>query len=243
MMIALLFAAAVSRTPIVELSWVPRGLALASQFEPFGRFPRFVLYDDGTVIYFDESSSELLTAKTKPKKVLDDLTALGFDRIDSYEEECEQATGGSTQCVSDAATSVITVRRPGQPPRTLRNYYNFANNPNALAAIRDYLTNFTAPGATRYLPKQAVLIVDDVHVPNGEPVAWPLLAALLDVPKQGWPVVLNAAQTKRLVAALGSNTGSFRVKSGGKTHGVELVPWMPGGDYTKDVEAYRKTLK
>jgi hypothetical protein len=236
---------------LVQLGW-EGGFTPPEASVPFGRVPELTLLADGSLFYVDYGDplqperQQTLYAQLTPveaqalvQRVLD----LGFERLESYMDYCRQLTDGTSLCVADAGTSVLRVRLPGGDLRETRNYADFANDPEALAAIRTLLSEYRHPGAQPYLPEKATLFIrplasaSDATLPE-----WPLDPAWLTPPDstaEQWARVLAGEDRDRLLAVTSRNMGNHYLRYANRPYEVVLVPWLPGVDYTNMVASYR----
>lgn len=236
---------------LVQLDW-EGGFTLLEHAVPFGRVPAFTLLADGRVLYMDESDpmspgqEELLIVQLKPeeiealvRKVLD----LGFERLESYLDQCQQLDDGSSLCVADAGYSILRVRLPGGGLREIRNWGDFANDAEALLAIRRLLSDYRHPEAVPYVPDRATLFITPVPSADGWVVAdWPLNPGWLTPPApsvEKWAGVLAGEELAVLLAETGRSMGIYAFRDGDRFYQVILVPWLPGTDYSDAVAAYR----
>ena len=220
-------------------------------FGPAGRVPPFTLLDDGRVIYVDPGQppdyakqqvvlAQLTHEQTQAlrQQVLD----LGFERLESHTDWCEDVEGGQQICVADASYSILRVRLPSGELREISNYHDFANDPEALKAIRKLLQEYRAPGAQAFIPERATLFLKQTEgTLEGITVRdWPLDPKLLAAPKdiQQWAMALEQQDLLKLLAGTDRNMGDFYFRHAGRAYNAYLIPWLPGADFSDEVAKY-----
>jgi hypothetical protein len=225
-------------------------------FSPGGRVPQFTLLVDGRVFYIDPgeppsyTSERLVWAQLQPDAVqalVQQVMDLGFERLESHTDMCGQDEQGQQVCVADAAYSILRVRMPDESLREIKNYHDFANDPAALKAIKKLLTEYRAASAQPYVPEKAALFLGpvDAALEGMEVRDWPLDPALLTPPETGvvqWGVVLEQDGLELLLATATRNMGDAYFRHADQVYGAYLVPWLPGIDYTEEVQNYRREL-
>ena len=235
---------------LVQLDYQP-GFFRPEASVPFGRVPPFTLLNDGRVFYLyagqppSYDQEQVVQAVLSPEETaafVQQIRDLGFERLESYTDMCQTGTDGQQNCVADASTSIIRVRQPDGALREVRNYASFANEPQVLEAIRALLTNYRNPAAQPYRPERATLFIQPATDTTDRTVAnWPLAADWLQ-PRQPdmqlWARVLEGQDLATFMAAVPRNTGDFWFRSNGTAYQTYLVPWLPGEDYTEEVQAY-----
>lgn len=237
---------------IIHLDYEPT-FSMPETMQPFGRVPDFTLYGDGRVFYVEETVTEegfsqrFVTAQLTSEEaaaLLQEVQGAGFAELESYTDMCRAREDGMEECIADASISVLSVWSAPGETRTIRNYAGFANNPEDLRTIETLLRDYTHPEAALYIPEQATLWVTEGITPEGDPLAWPLDAALLEVPDDtpdfgGYPRVLSGDQVPALIDALGNNMVLFApVEQDGSTYGIQLTPWLPTDDYTDAINTW-----
>ena len=228
---------------------VERAFSVPYAFHPYGRVPGFTLMDNGRLIYLDEGkrfdqqrimegdvSAE--DAQVLMQRVLD----LGFERLRSYVDECQERGGGNSVCVADASYTIFRVRLPSGEPREVKIYADFGADPAALEAIRSFLGSFSHPDAQDYVPEKATLFLRPISEAVDVSVQeWPLDGSWLEPPpgrEQSWATVIDGDELKALLSNLSRNTGYYWFRGSGRTYQAYLVPWLPGVDYEDDVAGY-----
>jgi len=225
---------------LLELAW-EGGLTRPELAQAFGRVPEFSLLPDGSVYYrapseWDQSQvmeAHLTAAETDT--LLERLLDLGVERLESYTEQCQPQADGTCLCVADAGQSVLRVRLPGGAVREIRNYADFANDPEVLGAIRTLLQDYQHPQAQPYAPEQASLFIRPVPPSPDLPLLdWPLHPAWLagGTPDAACVRALSGGDLQALLGVTGRNLGDFYIGDAGQVTSVYLVPWLPGVDYT-----------
>ncbi len=246
--------------PQVDLGGLPPGtIIIQEDYEPgftriedhlvFGRIPPFTLYSDGSVIYMEEGNSlaeqRLMQASLNPDEIqelIEEVLAAGFAQLDSYTDFCIPQEDGTQMCVADASTSILRVRMPGGELREVKNYYEFANNPEALREIRALLSGFSHPNAQPYQPAGATLFLNALDQATGETVQdWPLdkdwLAGLDLETGEIAAAPLQGENLARYLAVVSKNIGDDFFTINGKDYGAYLVPWLPGIDFTEEIHS------
>lgn len=225
---------------LLELAW-EGGFTRPELTYAFGRVPEFSLLPDGSVYYRDPSeydeaqvmAAHLTSAETDAlvQRVLD----LGIERLESYTDECQPQADGTCLCVADAGQSVLRVRLPGGDVREIRNYADFANDPEALAAIRTLLQEYQHPEPQPYAPEGAALFIQPLPPSADLPILdWPLDPAWLagGTPDTSCVREVSGHDLQALLAVTGRNMGDFSFRAGEQGYSIYLVPWLPGVDYT-----------
>ncbi|HEU5010986.1 MAG TPA: hypothetical protein VFT66_00475 [Roseiflexaceae bacterium] len=219
---------------------------------PFGRVPRFTLLKDGRVFYLDAGDppsydqERLMDATLSPDETaafVQKIRDLGFAQLESYTDMCQTSADGQQNCVADASFSIIRVRQPDGTLREVRNYHNFANQPQVLEQIRTLLTDYRNAAAQPYQPERAALFirVADGDLTDRTVLPWPLAADWLQPRQPGvqlWARVLEGKDLATFLAAVPRNTGDFWFRADDKVYQTYLVPWLPGEDYTDAVQHY-----
>ena len=224
---------------LLELAW-EGGLTRPELGFAFGRVPDFSLLPDGNVYYLDPAEwdkSQVMTAHLAPAEteaLIQRVLDLGFERLESYTDPCQPQGGGTCLCVADAGESVLRVRLQSGELREIRNYYDFANDPEALTAIRSLLQDYQQPAATPYAPEKAAIFARSVAPPSDLPILdWPLPPSWLagGTPDAACVRALAETDLQALLAVTGRNTGDFYFRTGDQIYNVYLAPWLPGVDY------------
>jgi formylglycine-generating enzyme required for sulfatase activity len=224
---------------LLELTW-EGGFTRQELAYAFGRVPEFSLLPDGSAYYRDPSEydrAQVMEAHLTPAEtdaLVQRLLELGIERLESYTDECQPAAGGTCLCVADAGQSVLRIRLPGGEMREIRNYYTFANDPEALAAIRTLLEEYQHPQAEPYAPEKAALFVRPLPPSSDLPTLdWPLDLAWLagGTPDTSCVRAVSGSDLQALLAMTGRNTGDFYFRAADQVYNVYLVPWLPGVDY------------
>jgi hypothetical protein len=197
----------------------------------FGRFPPFTLLEDGTVLYIDEGqpptsrSQRAMRAQLSLEErdaVVRQVLDLGFERLQTYTDDCRAMPGADQQmCVDDASFTVLRVRMPGGELREVTIYADFTDDPQALQAIVTLLTAYHHPDAVPYVPEAMALFVKPAAHPAEEPPQpWPLDPALLRPPadtRTQWAIAVKGDAVARLLAALPRNMDDVYVRQGEAT--------------------------
>jgi hypothetical protein len=223
---------------LLELAW-EGGFTRPELAYAFGRVPEFSLLPDSRAYYRDPSEydkAQVMEADLTPAEtdaLIQRLLDLGIEHLESYTDVCGHRQ--SDGCVADAGQSVLRVRLPGGEQREITNYHTFANDPEALAAIRTLLEEYQHPDARPYAPDRGALFVRPVGAALDLPILdWPLDPAWLTGATQETPCVrqLSGDDLRALLAVTGRNLGDFYFRDAGQVYDAYLVPWLPGVDYT-----------
>jgi hypothetical protein len=226
---------------LLELAW-EGGLTRPELAYAFGRVPEFSLLPDGSVYYLDPPEidrAQVMVAHLTPagtQELVQRVLDLGFERLESYTEQCQPQADGTCMCVADAGQSVLRVRLPIGELREIRNYGDFANDPETLAAIRTFLQDYQHPQAEVYKPDTAALYIRSVPPSSDLPsLDWPLPPSWLSggALDASCVKVLSGGDLQVLLAATEQNLGDFYFRDVGasQVYNVYLVPWLPGVDY------------
>lgn len=226
-------------------------------FEPYGRVPEITVYRDGTILYrgsFPHESGFFVTryGSTVVQHHLDHVLELGFEAIESYENDCKPTPKGEV-CMSDAGLVVLRVR-VGDELREVRNYGGWALHHEAvLHAIYDRLEllETPAPGSPwgldprPYVPQRATLFlraeksVDELSPSQRESIEpWALSDALFE---QGYvldsiAVAVEGDELEQLATVMGNGVGKRAwFRHGERIVKAELVPWLPGVDHREQL--------
>jgi hypothetical protein len=200
---------------LLELAW-EGGLTRPELGFAFGRVPDFSLLPDGNVYYLDPAEwdkAQVMTAHLAPAEteaLIQRVLDLNFERLESYTDPCQPQGGDTCLCVADAGESVLRVRLQSGELREVRNYYDFANDPEALTAIRSLLKDYQHPAATPYAPKKAAISVRSVAPPPDLPILdWPLPPSWLadGTPDAACVRTLAGTDLQALLAVTGRNHG------------------------------------
>ncbi len=227
---------------LLELAW-EGGLTRPELAFAFGRVPEFSLLPDGSAYYLDPSEwdrSQVMVARLAPAEteaLVQRVRDLGFERLESYTAPCQPQADGTCLCVADAGESVLRVRLPGGELREIRNYADFANDPQALLAIRTLLAEYRHPQAEPYTPDRAALFIQPVSPSSDLPLLdWPLRSAWLvgGVPDASCVRGISGGDLQTVLAVTKRNLGDFyfRVADTDQYCSVYLTPWLPGVDHT-----------
>jgi hypothetical protein len=236
---------------LIQLDW-EGGFTLPEAAVPFGRVPAFTLLADGRVFYLDWDDTaetfqeQLLVAQLgqdEAEALLQRVLDLGFAGLESHLDFCMVLDDGTSTCVADAGYSVLRVRLPEGNLREIRNWAGFANDPEALVAILDLLTEYRHPEAVLYVPDRASLFIRSIPSAEGVKIDdWPLDPGWLTPPAPGveqWAGVLRDQERDVFLQGSSWNMGTHYYRYADRFYQVVLVPWLPGTDYTDAVMAYR----
>jgi hypothetical protein len=235
---------------LIQLDYQPT-FSFPQATSPAGRVPIFTLLNDGRVFYVDAgqppdyATQKLVVAQLTSEQaqaLYQQVLDLGFERLESHTDWCQEV-GGSQSCVADASYSILRVRLPSGQLREISNYADFANDPEALKAIRELLENYRAPDAQTFVPERAsVFLQQTTQSPEGLTVHdWPLDPKLLTAPKgvQQWAVVLKEQELLKLLAGANKNMGDFYFRHAGQIYSASIIPWLPEADFSDEVARYQ----
>jgi hypothetical protein len=217
---------------VLQLDWTGGMLA------PFvwGDLPELTLLDDGTLIYQDKQAMTVQLTQQEAQALVQKVLDLGFERLESYTDECQTAIDGTGSCITDATTSRLRLRMPDGKLHEVDNYAEFTNDPEALKAIRAYLTDYRNPAARPYSPEKAVLYVRTIGNPGDlKVVEWPLDPALLSISiekERYCAFVIGRSDAEMLAALPRQSMGYQYFRLGDQVWEAVLIPWLPGADDT-----------
>ncbi len=241
-------AALPESTILFQQDYLP-GFTLMELHYAFGRFASFTLYADGRVIYLEEGPSweiqRLMQAQLTPEETLalyQQILDQGLARLESHTDMCQTLPDGTQACIADASTTVLRAWLNDQPWE-IQLYANFSNDAAALDAILMLAERYTHSSAQVYRPSGATLFLGQLD-PTGmelNTLPWPLDPALLaqtpGLNNGSTAFALSGETLQALLNALPRNTGEFFFEVNGAVYRGMVVPWLPGLDYTGDIEA------
>lgn len=242
---------------LVQLDWVQAAWAPLIQREAFARLPEFTLYADGTVVYIadpapgpDPDSYLTATLTTSEaagirKHVLD----LGFASLETDTTFSTRSPDPPNVVTERGNDSIISMRMDDDELRTVRNNGFWANYPDTLKAIYEYLALWSSPKGIPYEPHTATVAVDShwKAVRTADPVApvWPLKESLVSASPStkhpgGAPFIIDGAQYATLMhTAEPWLRGRMSFSQGEFVYLVVVRPWLPGEDFTAPLESFR----
>ncbi len=215
---------------------------------PYGRVPLFTLYADGQLIYLDagrtEADQKVMAVQLSPDEaagLVQPVLDLGYERLTSHTDNCQPQDDGTMMCVMDAGTAILRARLPDRQLRKVKIYHDFANDPEAFQAINTLLTSYSHPDARPYEPEKATLFLRRIEEARDVPVQdWPLDPERLravEVAEQFWARSLTGEELASYLAAVDRNVGDTWFEHNGRFYNGYLVPWLPGADYSRQIEA------
>jgi hypothetical protein len=227
---------------LIQMDYEPTFM-LPQFAHPFGRVPTFTLFADGRVIYADAYNyPQVLQAQLSPEEaetLVNQIWEMGFGDLESHTDMCIDR-GGEQECVADASFTILRVRSEAGELREIRNYANFANNQAAYQGIVDMLTFYGHPQAEAYIPQHATVNIQPEPETYGEAaVAWPLDPSYLTNPPPAplnyWAVAIEGEEITQYLQAAGSLDRRF-FEHEGQYYSANLVPWLPGVDFSQQIE-------
>lgn len=261
---------------LIQLDYEPTFFRLET-FQPFGRIPVFTLLADGRLIYVspgqppgydNERAMEAQLSIDQAADLVRQVLGLGFEHLEGYTDHCGKQEDGQNVCVEDRAYSILRVRMPTGELREIKNYAEFANDPQTLKAIYKLLSEYRNPAARPYKPEEAALFLRLTRGPaNGALIQdWPLAPSWLTPPpnvrpmegaagaewppasswrmsllrERQWVDVLTGKDLATMLASVPRHMGDLYFRHAGRIYNAYLIPWLPGVDYTMDVRAYRQ---
>lgn len=134
---------------------------------PWGHVPELTLFDDGTVVYLEDAEAmspipyvvQLSTAEVQA--LVDQVIALGFDRLESQESWVGVDDRGESYGVTDGGFFRLQLRRDGELT-SLRIYDHapFVSEAQAFSSIVDLLLGWSAITATPLFHERAALFLE-----------------------------------------------------------------------------------
>lgn len=232
---------------LLQMDWEPT-YSEPFRFQAAARMPVFTLYSDGLVVYVHGEEAEVLCTKlsmARADSVWRHVLDLGIERLESYESQSKAVSDSISMMVFDASSSVIRHQQPSGEIRTIKNYADFASEPEILSRIREYLQNWHDPSATTYVPQQATLVIVGTWIDDKNWPAWPLepsilTTALWQPASEGstyqWcekAYVVDGARYEVLARSPREAMGMQCFKYEGSSYSVIARPWLPGEDFSK----------
>ena len=228
------------QTILFQLDYEPT-FSTPEVFYEFGRVPPFALFADGMVVYQDEGQTfedqEVMTTVLSPEETLSLLQQIfdfGFTKLESDSTNC---------CVIDAAYTILRGQMPDGKLREISIYFDNVNDKQAFEQITQFLTEYTHPGAQPYVPESATLFISPLTEAIGVTVLdWPLDPDLLTFLRPAFAdggmtaIPLTGEMLAQFLAAVLRNTGYFFFNLDGQHYSTTLVPWLPGTDYTAEIQ-------
>lgn len=222
----------------------------------FAHVPPLTVFADGTAFYVDSgnpssaNNQQLMIAHLtaeETRTLLQHVLVLGFERLESHLEHCNGPPEGVHTCVADGSYSIIRVRLAPDTIREVRNYADFANDAQALADLRTFLSTYRHPTAQPYQAAHVTLFVRRGTMYDNPPLStWPIPSTWVAPAQQStngqWPMVIAGAQYDQLLTQLPRNMGEYVVRVDGSLYTLQLIPWLPYQDYTTDIQAYQRLV-
>jgi hypothetical protein len=193
------------------------------------RVPAFRLYEDGLIIYSEQSSAwskTVMVAELTPRErsdVIAGFFSLGFEQLQFID---------SPHSPRDSAEIVLRAQSASGLTTEIRGHKRSVNLPEVLDAILAYVDGFSHPDATPYEANRGV-IVRPRHVTEGSGDGYPRWPLAIGECFEKRVVVLGAQQMRDLTEAVDGNAGFYKFNLDGRAYSFELIPWLPGEDYTE----------
>jgi formylglycine-generating enzyme required for sulfatase activity len=240
---------------LVQLQW---GRSRPEAYVRFGRVPDFTLQANGNVFYVDDGEpprsdqSQLMVAHLTPaetEELVHQVQDLSLGRLESYTDACWQTAGGILECAEGAPYSILELNQMPEAWVQICNIADFANDPEALKAVRTLLQDYRRIDAAPYIPEKAVVFIQPAMACSDvPPLEWPLDPAWLNPPGGAvgiqWAKVAAGGDLQALLAMTCRNMGdfAFRTADANQVYQVYLVPWLPGVDLTDLVVSYNRPI-
>jgi len=218
-------------------------------FYPFGRFPSFTLYADGTLVYVnagatvDEQQIELVhLTPAETIATLEQVMELGFEKLESHLDMCGNVAGEEDEvCIADASITVLRGAVPGGEFREVKIYANFSDDPEALNAVLEFYNSYTNPEAEPYVPTHATVFAHKLQYELEVPVrTWPLdIEMLRNLDPHEYDLdafILQSEDLATFLAEFPVSVNSYFFDLEGATVEVYIVPWLPYADHTEAIE-------
>lgn len=229
----------VTGEPIVRLTYEATHGRAGHTVYSFGRVPRLAVFEDGRVIACEQWSPQFGLSirhidREDAWRIADTLFRLGV-------KELESVRLSSSECIYDSAiVHLRVVSRDGRSAQV-----RICNQPTRsithLIAIKSFLDAEVKKPGVEYLaiPKAALFVraVPEGWNSNGDLRSWPLGAEYLQR-SGGSKMSVHVVEGKDLETLLGSTThlfGEFWYTHNGSVYETDLIPWLPGEDYSRDM--------
>jgi len=235
-------------TVLLQLDYEPTFFRREA-FLPFGRFPVFTLYADGTLVYikagetFEQQAIELVQLSPEETlEMIEKVMAMGFENLEDHLDFCHVQADGTEVCIADDAYTVLRGVVGSGETREIKIYSDFANDPKAFAAVRGFFSTYSHPNASLYMPDQITLFVNRLNVAIEAPIReWPLepeLVTGLAFNQFDMSVIVLEGQTlDTFLASFPAAVSSFFFEVEGRTYEMYTVPWLPKSEYSAQIEA------
>jgi len=223
----------------VRLQW---GRTRPEAYVQWGRVPEFALQANGSVFYVDygdppqSDQPQLMVAhltESETQELFQQVLDMSVGRLESYTGDCGQATDGTTQCVAGAAYSMLEVNQKPEAWHLICNVDDFANDPEALQAVRVLLQDYRRSDAWPYVPEKAAVFIQPATTLEVAPLELPLDPSWLAPPDGAtgieWVKVASGDDLQAVLSATGRNMGDsvFHAAGADQVYKVYLVPWLP----------------
>jgi hypothetical protein len=218
-------------------------------FYPFGRFPVFTLYADGTLVYINAGETvdqqvieQVQLAPEETLVMLENVMAMGFENLESHLDMCQEQGDDNSVCIADASFTILRAIVPSGEMREVKIYADFANDEDAYAAVTGFFTSYTHPDALPFAPTRATLFVRKLDIEIEVPVRlWPLEPELLTelvFDKTGMAVIVLEGNTLAgFLDEFPANINSYFFEIESQIYETYVVPWLPYADYSAEIES------
>jgi hypothetical protein len=216
--------------------------------QAFGHVPPFTLFKDGSVFYVEDHNT-VMQAQLTPGEMQDLMQRvldLGFERLETDLSGCIDSNrgDGSGVCVSEPFYEIIRVRDSAGVLREVTINSRGGKDPQAITAIAGLLDSYRHPSARPYMPAQAALFTTAIRGQPDEPdlPPWPLDPSWLIPLESDIYAVVGIVQGELLqtfLSATGGHLGGL-FRHDGRQYSAELVPLLPGYDYTTAVANFAR---
>jgi hypothetical protein len=237
---------------LLQIDFEPTGPLVARRdaYQRYGRVPAITLYRDGSLLFSTAVAGEVgvrdsweVLMRRVGARTARDLNAraleLGAHRLSSHHDWCDPSPTGEAIGASDQPYMVLRVRTPDDRSATTRvetSCRPAADDPiHRTHAALSRLAVRSSEAVAYHPTKASVYFTPSLRADQADP--WPLSPALFDAAvARDWSLtVLGGRELDRLVAAIRTNNGGALLGAGDRKLFVDVVPWLPGEDYTEAI--------